>query len=89
MSRVHGKPTERVETITKEPESLEELRRMSSEERRALLVKLTEEAHAHATCCRGRASSSSPSLAHLAQPRMHTRVGTRPPCWMSEGPTGL
>ncbi len=43
MSRVHGKPTERVETITKEPESLEELRRMSSEERRALLVKLTEE----------------------------------------------
>ncbi len=30
MSRVHGKPTERVETITKEPETLAELRAMSA-----------------------------------------------------------
>lgn len=40
MSRVYGRPTERVEATVVEPESVAELRRMSSEERRALLARM-------------------------------------------------
>ena len=38
LSRVYGRPTERVEQTVTVPESIEQLRAMSSEERRALLL---------------------------------------------------
>lgn len=40
LSRVHGRPTEHTVVEAPEPESLQELRRMSSAERRALLARL-------------------------------------------------
>ncbi len=43
-SRIYGKPTERVETSTV-PSTLEEVRSMSREERRAVLARLEAEGH--------------------------------------------
>lgn len=40
MSRIYGKPTERVENATAEPETVKRLREMSREERTAWLLEL-------------------------------------------------